>query len=535
MPRAEVGGIAAEPLGEGGVEARLPLVEGGRGRLVDFVECGEQSSAVELAGGEGESEVVAVAEAASRFVPESSELAHAVGDLVADLLRRFPCCSARRGVVARAQHVGDGVVVDALAVDLAAERVERRLDLDLELDDAAAKLGVDLVRGEGVVEHVELAGDERLELVRLRPGRLDRSEGIRVAQQLAPFQLDSFPTIGRLGRGVGVRLPPGLRQRGVERPEFGFEKGDEAVRVRHECEVYGRGRETLRAHADQQLVHARDRVGERLGGRGRDLPAEPRPVRIAERVAEVAAPEAGLVPGERLAMRHVPPVRARLEVDAPEPAALERAPKVGSVAEPCFPRDRGAHDVLGGVHVDEAPGDRRPDAGQLALLSVVDRLVVERTPRRDAEPPARAEGPDHVAEPGLVALEVRDDQARHDDVERLRRERQPGCSGSSQRDGRVGAGETEHRQRRIDPDDDTALGILGRGRGHDARAGADVEHRLVRFERDELQEVACDGLEARVPGAVVLAGDRVVRLPPGRTHGPVRISGAVSRLADAAA
>ena len=93
------------------------------------------------------------------------------------------------------------------------------------------RLGVDLVRGEGVVEHVELAGDERLELGRLRSGRFDCAEGIRVAQQLAPLQLDSFPPIGRLGRRVGVRLPPGLGQRGVERPEFGFEKGDEPVRV----------------------------------------------------------------------------------------------------------------------------------------------------------------------------------------------------------------------------------------------------------------------------------------------------------------
>ena len=87
------------------------------------------------------------------------------------------------------------------------------------------------MRGEGVVEHVELAGDERLELGRLRAGRFDCAEGIRVAQQLAPLELDSFPPIGRLGRRVGVRLPPGLGQRGVERPEFGFEKGDEPVRV----------------------------------------------------------------------------------------------------------------------------------------------------------------------------------------------------------------------------------------------------------------------------------------------------------------
>ena len=216
----------------------------------------------------------------------------------------------------------------------------------------------------------------------------------------------------------------------------------------------------------------------------------------------------------------------------PEPAALERSAQVGGVAEPCFPRDRGVDDVPGNVHVDEMPGDRRPDAGELALLSVVDRLVVERSPRRDAEPPARAEDPDHVGEPDLVALEMGDDQVGHDDVERSDRERQAGRFGGRKPDGRVGAGEAEHRHRRIDPDDDTALGFVRRGGGHDTRPGPDVEHRLVRFERDELQEVACDGLEARVPRAVVLAGDRVVRVPAVRTHGPVPTSGAASQLGE---
>ena len=84
---------------------------------------------------------------------------------------------------------------------------------------------------EGVAEHVELAGDERVELVRLPAGRFDGPEGVRIAQQLAALELDAFPPFGRFGRGVGVRLPPGLGQRGVERPKLGFEKGDESVRV----------------------------------------------------------------------------------------------------------------------------------------------------------------------------------------------------------------------------------------------------------------------------------------------------------------
>ncbi len=193
----EIGGLAAEPLGERGVEARLPFAERCRGRLLHLVEGGEQSPLVELAGGQREGEVVAVAEPARRLVPETGELANAVGDLGADLLRRLPCRPPRRRVVARAQHIGDRVVVDPPAVDLAAEGVERRLDLDLELDDVPAKFGVDLVRSERVVEHVELAGHERVELVRLPARRFDGAERVRVAQQLASLQLDALPALRR--------------------------------------------------------------------------------------------------------------------------------------------------------------------------------------------------------------------------------------------------------------------------------------------------------------------------------------------------
>ncbi len=197
VPRPEIGGLAAEPLGERGVEARLPFAERCRGRLLHLVEGGEQPPLVELAGGQREGEVVAVAEPARRLVPETGELANAIGDLGADLLRRVPRRPPRRRVVARAQHIGDRVVVDPPAVDLAAEGVERRLDLDLELDDVSAKFGVDLVRSKRVVEHVELAGDERVELVRLPARRFDGAERVRVAQQLASLQLDALPALRR--------------------------------------------------------------------------------------------------------------------------------------------------------------------------------------------------------------------------------------------------------------------------------------------------------------------------------------------------
>ena len=79
------------------------------------------------------------------LVAQPGELADAVGDLGTDLLRASHAARALGGVVAGAQDLGDRVVVDALAVDLAAEVVEGRLDRGLELDDGAAQVGGHLV------------------------------------------------------------------------------------------------------------------------------------------------------------------------------------------------------------------------------------------------------------------------------------------------------------------------------------------------------------------------------------------------------
>ena len=222
-------------------------------------------------------------------------------------------------------------------------------------------------------------------------------------------------------------------------------------------------------------------------------------------------------------MRDAPAVRARPEVDISEPASLQRRLHVSGVAEPCLPRDRGLDDAVGGVDVDETTGDRRPDAGELALLPVVDRLVVERSPRGDAEPSARTEGSRHVGERDVVLLDVGDDEIGDDDVERACRERKAWCSRGGPWDGRALVGVVEHRERRVDPDEDAAPGALGRTGGDDAGPGADVEHGLVGSERHELQDIACDGLEARVPRAVVFAGNGVVRLPGASGHRPARL------------
>ena len=86
------------------VERGLPRRERRRGRAVDVVERGEQPLLVELAGGEREREVVAVAELACGLVAEPRELADALGDLgarSASAPPRRPCASAASSLVRR--------------------------------------------------------------------------------------------------------------------------------------------------------------------------------------------------------------------------------------------------------------------------------------------------------------------------------------------------------------------------------------------------------------------------------------------------
>ncbi len=137
-----------------------------------------------------------------------------------NLLSRFPRRAPFAGVVARAQHLGDGVVIDAAPVHLPAERVERGLDRDFELDKPLAQVGRYLVRGEGVVEHVELARDQRVEPVGLPASGRDRRERVRIAEQLATFELEPFASRRGFGRGVRVRFPPCFGQCGLDRSEL---------------------------------------------------------------------------------------------------------------------------------------------------------------------------------------------------------------------------------------------------------------------------------------------------------------------------
>src|SRR4029077_6099291 len=99
------------------VDVPFPRRERLGGGPVDVVEGGEQAGLVELPGRQREGEVVAGAEVARGLVAQPGQLAYAVATLGTDLLRRLPRRPSFVGVVAGAEDLGDGVVVDPPAVD----------------------------------------------------------------------------------------------------------------------------------------------------------------------------------------------------------------------------------------------------------------------------------------------------------------------------------------------------------------------------------------------------------------------------------
>ena len=101
--------------------SRFHSVNGCCGRAVDVGQRREQPVFVEFAGLQCEREVVAIPEVACGLITQSSELADVSGDFGSDLLRGVPCRTSLGGIVAGAKDLGDRVVVDPTAVDLAHE------------------------------------------------------------------------------------------------------------------------------------------------------------------------------------------------------------------------------------------------------------------------------------------------------------------------------------------------------------------------------------------------------------------------------
>ena len=125
-------------------------------------KCREEPIFVELTGLQREREVVAVPEVTRRLIAQPGKLPHVSGDLGSDLLRGIPRCTPLGGIVARAQDLGDRVVVDPAAVDLPAKVVEGGLHAGLELDDGAPQILGHLLRHERVVQEVEPATQQRV-------------------------------------------------------------------------------------------------------------------------------------------------------------------------------------------------------------------------------------------------------------------------------------------------------------------------------------------------------------------------------------
>ena len=135
------------------------------------------------------------------LVAQAGQLADPVGDLGTDLLRRLPRRAALVGVVAGAEDLGDGVVVDALGRRSSPRKL---LNVDstrgLELDDGPAQVGRHLVGHEAVVQHVELAAEQRVVAARHR-----------VARRRGPRRSASGRRGTRGGRArprCGARRPP---------------------------------------------------------------------------------------------------------------------------------------------------------------------------------------------------------------------------------------------------------------------------------------------------------------------------------------
>ena len=139
VPRTKLRDGAPEPGGQALVERSLPARERLGRRRVRLLQRLEQLPLVELVDREREREPVAVPEPASRLVAQAGELAHVVGDLGADRLRRLPRLAALGGVVALAEDALDLGVVDLDAADDAAMTREARLDGGFELDDPRAQ------------------------------------------------------------------------------------------------------------------------------------------------------------------------------------------------------------------------------------------------------------------------------------------------------------------------------------------------------------------------------------------------------------
>ncbi len=234
VPGRQVGDRASEPFRQPSVDAPLPARERLCRCSVDLVERRDESLLVHLRRREGESEPVAVAHGTRCLVPEACELANVVRYRSADRLRCLPRLASQDDVAARAENLQDLVVVDASAGDDPPMDGEHGLDGRLELDDPRSQRCRHLIR--------EKRGPQKVEAPPGRAGRmlpcsLDRSEALRIGEEVRKGRLDLDPPCLVLATRQNVEVPRGNRRGRMERCQLALDPVGDGVGARHHARL----------------------------------------------------------------------------------------------------------------------------------------------------------------------------------------------------------------------------------------------------------------------------------------------------------
>ncbi len=221
------------------IERCLPGGKRDGGNLVDLLECCEEPVLVEFVGRQRHREVITMSKRSGGTVAEASECANVVGHDGADLFGRFPRPTPKVDIIAVAQDGCDVVVADASPVELCAKGTERRVDRRRASDEFPAKLGIELVSTELMVQQFKAANEEGV--VGRRACRAEcrgsvefACVGKRVAQ--GEFGISATQLCRR--RRVRAGLPPRVVEFELEWFEATFELDDEIAQCRHHSRAW---------------------------------------------------------------------------------------------------------------------------------------------------------------------------------------------------------------------------------------------------------------------------------------------------------